>query len=181
MPDAPSWMRRKVKEIDRDLDVVWLEHESKWAVIQKLYNTPSIEEMARRLAPEYFSTFADYGYVKTMAECEGLAYIRAAEDQIVFRLEDDTTGAPMPLDERLLIKLRECAWRFRNFRLQDFIAAGNQIRTKIKDERDRRVEHIWSSIKRDKVFRRQMSDALWNLRPTRSVGGSAPTTAASAA
>lgn len=170
-------MNRKVKAIDRDLSVVWLAHEGKYAVVQVLANTPSIEEMTRRVARELQQTALAAGYQLALPECELLAYTKVAEQQIVLRVEHED-GTPMDLDERTLTRLREMAWTRRHFRLEDYIAAAETMTYEAQQQRQRKIDSIWGSIRRDPVFKRCLSDALWGNKPTRSVGGPLPATAA---
>jgi hypothetical protein len=160
-----------VKAIDADLDVVWLDYEGKWAIIQKLYNTPSFDELLDRTARELQKTLREQGTVWTLDRCAAASYITVWEDCIVFRVEDPVSGDPWPLDDRTFTRLRELAWVRRNLSLRDHLEASRQRRSEAEASRERRIAGIWDSIKRDKVFARQLSDALWQIRPTRSVGG----------
>ena len=166
---VPAWARRRVKAIDSDLDIVWMAHEDKWAIVQKLYNTPSFEEMLERTARALQETLLEEGFVWGLGECAAAAYTTVAEDCIVFRVEDPDTGEPWPLDDRTFTRLRRLAWIRRNFSLRDHLEASRQMRSQAEAERERAIAGIWDSIKRDKVFERCLSDALWQMRPSRSV------------
>lgn len=168
---VPRWARQRIKAIDADLDVVWLDYEGKWAIIQTLYNTPSFEEMLERTAHELQKTLLTNGIAWPLDRCAAASYITVWEDCIVFRVEDPATGDPWPLDDRTFAKLRELAWVRRNLSLRDHLEASRQRRSEAEASRERRIAAIWDSIKTDKVFHRQLSDALWQIRPARSVGG----------
>jgi len=160
-----------VRDIDPDLDVVWLDYDGKFAIVQVLYNTPSFEEALERTARELQQTLLEQGSVWSLAQCAAASYVTVWEDCIVFRVEDPASGEPWPLDDRTFARLRELAWVRRNLSLRDHLEASRLRRSEAEASRERRIAAIWDSIKTDKVFARQLSDALWQLRPARSVGG----------
>jgi aminopeptidase N len=168
MRRAPEEMRRRVQAIDDDLDIVWLEHEHKWAVIQRLYNTPSIEAMTDHVVRDLRLSLRDAGYEHEPRDLRALAYTQVSKSLIVLRVENED-GSYRPLDGRTIDALREMAWKRRNFSLKDYIAAGDTVSYEAKRRRDAAIDGIWSSIKRDKVFERVATDVFSGIRPTRSI------------
>jgi hypothetical protein len=115
-------------------------------------------------------TLLKEGRVADINECAIMAYPVVSESMIVFRLEDEN-GTPRPLDERALTTLRECAWKYRNYRLSDWIEAGRTLRYEAQRRREAATRAIWEAKKKDKVFRRCLSNVLHGLAPNRSVHG----------
>lgn len=172
-----AWMTRKVREIDTDLSVMWLARERKYAVVQKLYNTPSVDVMTDTVGHELQLTMSERGYTVPLPLCEALAYEQVANDAIVVRLEDRETGRPLPLDGRTVGTLREMAWKRRNYHVKDWIRAGDGRTYEADRLRQREIDDIWGYLRKDRVFVNQLSDALWGLRPTRTAGGPLPAAA----
>jgi aminopeptidase N len=168
MRRAPEEWRRRAKAIDDDLDIVWLEHEHKWAVIQRLYNTPSIEAMTDHVLRELRQSLREAGYEHDPPDLRAIAYTQVSKSQIVLRVENED-GSFRPLDDRTFATLRELAWKRRHFAAKDYIAAGDLVSYEAKRRRDAAIDNIWSSIKRDKVFARVATDVFSGIRPTRSV------------
>jgi hypothetical protein len=161
-------MRRRVKAIDPDLDLQWLAYEQKYAVVQKLENTPSVEEMTEIVGRDLQNTLLDRGYQMTLPECTALAYTRVAEHAIVFRLEDED-GNPRPLDDRAITQLREMAWNRRHMGVKEWQKQSNELQYAAQQAREKKIAAIWDSVRSDKVFARIASDVLWGVKPVRSI------------
>lgn len=165
---VPAHIRRRVRAIDADLDVEVLRREDKYAIVQRLYNTPSIEDLVAQVATEAYATLLDRGYCIPKHYIEAALYPNVCETTIVMRVEN-RDGSYRPIDERTFAVLREMAWNRRHRSVQDWMQAGDLLTYEAKRSRARAKDTIWSGIRTDKVLHRCMSNALAGLRPTRSV------------
>lgn len=177
---VPTRFRDRVREIDPDLDLVWLDREQRYAIIQRLYNTPSVDEMVSRVAREARPKFSEKGYAIDHETMCGMMYPLISRECVVFRIEDED-GRPRPLDERDLVRLRRMAWKRRTRSVDDWIAASDAMIYEAEMKRQMATADMWSYLARDSVFLRIFQDTVAGLNLKHCVGGPLPTPAAEAA
>lgn len=175
MPErAPAWFVKRVEEIDRRLSVEWLPREGfgegRWGIMQHLENTPSIENTVDIVARDAQVRFAREGRIIPLETLAATVYAVVARDRIALLAQDDE-GHAVPLDERLLARLREMAWNVRNKGLQDWLSEARAMRSALEQRREREVRDMWAYSSRDPVFKAIFSDLLAGLQPRIHFGG----------
>jgi len=173
----PRWFLKRLKALDADLGVEWLPREKMWAIVQKLWNTPSLETVTRRTADDALVALAKQGKIVARPQLERAIYIQVARRSIVLRVEE-RDGTPLPLDQRTLRRLEIMAYYRRNRYAKDWIAASDNELYEAKLVRERAIANIWEDVRRDKVFEQCVSDMLHGLQPRYHVGGPLPEGAA---
>lgn len=175
-PRAPDWFVRRLRQIDRELRVEWLPREQKWAILQVLWNTPSIETTTARLATEAYPKFLAQGHVVPRPMLEAALYATVSKEAIVLRVEYPD-GRPRELDGWALGELERRAFKRRNWGLKDWVSAMDDLDYQARRQRERAEADIWSHSSNDKVFTRIMSDTLAGLKMRHTIGGPLPETA----
>ena len=169
----PSWFLRRLRAIDPDLGLEWLPREQKWAVVQRLWNTPSLEETTGQVATQVIARLREGGYQPSRDAVAAAAYALVSQRAIVLRVEDPN-GAPRPLDGRALVILEQMAHNVRNRSAVDWQRAVEALDYEAKRQRERAEEDLWRYAAQDKVFSRIVSDLAAGLKIQHTVGGPLP-------
>lgn len=167
---VPSHFRQRVKRVDPDLDVEWLEREGKFAIVQQLDNFPTCDTLTDRVLGEVLRRYAENGYTPDRAALGATLYAHVVKNRIVFRVEN-TDGSYRPLDDRTLGILERMAWKRRHRTVKDWLQAGDDMDYEAKRLRDRQEAGLFSAIERDSVFQRIVSDTAAGLKIQHSVHG----------
>lgn len=168
---APSWFVSRLKAIDPDLGIEWLPREGRWAIVQVLWNTPSLETTAQRIADEALPRMLAAGYTVDRPTMEAMAYANVSRRTIVLRVENPD-GTPRDLDGRTLDLLRQMAYHRRNRDVKDWLAVSENIEYEAKRSRERAEDALWQATANDKVFTRILSDTLAGLKMRHTSSGS---------
>jgi hypothetical protein len=177
MNRVPHWFRSRLKAIDANYDVEWWPREAlgegRWAIVQKLWNSPSTETVVTREAEVLCQQGLQNGYVLSRPEAEAVLYPVVARQVLVF-LVQEPSGAYRDLDERALEQCRERAWRARHMDVEDWIRESDDLKSEDQKSRDRTTAALYEDVKRDKIFSQMLSDTLAGLRLRYHHGGPLP-------
>lgn len=169
----PDWFVRRLRAIDRDLRVEYLPREQKWAIMQVLWNTPSLETTTQRLADEAKERFSKQGYSIPRPVLEAMLYSQVAKEAIVMRVEN-ADGTPRDLDSRVLHELSQRAYKVRNWGVKDWVAAMDDLEYEARRTRERNEAALWQQTASDKVFTRILSDTLAGVKMRHTFCGQRP-------
>lgn len=156
-----------LQRIDPKLTVSFEDPPGRWAVWHDLLQgdlEKTVEEAARTLQ----EAFQEAGHTVPFPNCQQEVYERLKQTALVFYVTDDD-GSYRSLDNRAVQKMQRMWW------LQQNLGVGgikNLLRVRAeaaKESRDRDKADVWDQINHDRVFKRQVSDILWGMKPARSV------------
>jgi hypothetical protein len=171
MPITPDWFVRRLKAIDEDLRLEWLPREKKWAICQRLHNTPSIESRVHDLVAETQTRLADAGRVIPRDQLSATLYAIVAREDIVLRLEDPDTAAPLEPDVRYLQIMERRAYLVRNRNLAQWKAVMDDVDYEAKRQRELHEADMFGYLAKDAIFKRLVSDAAAGLKIQTTIHG----------
>jgi hypothetical protein len=157
-----------LKRIDPGLSVAWVGTIERWGVYHDLQIDGRPDEEIDRLALMIQLDGMKCGYILSKHDCEMTAREAFTARKLVCYVTDDEGGF-RSLDSRTVKKLERMDWLRRNCGLKDWRQMLDARADAIKRSRDVAQGDVWHSIRRDRVFARQVSDILWGVRPVRSI------------
>lgn len=176
-PRVPQWFAKRLRAIDPDLRVEWLSQlasgEGRWAIYQKLWNTPSIESSVVAEARDLQKRMLEDGYVLDRDECERMIYPAVVRHGLVFIVEEPDHGY-RDLDERTLARCREAAWLRRHWSADDWEKSLQAQEYEARRAMALRREDIATTLRKDATFKQMMSDKAAGLSFRYTSGGPLP-------
>jgi len=165
-----------LKAIDPKLSVAWVDlpgappPTGRWAVFYDVPFEGNSEESCALFARQLHVEYLAQGYVVPIAECERQAYEKLQEYNLVcYVVNEDRERSFRPLDQRIVDKVRRMDWLRQNLGLKEFKAILDVKGDAMRRQREREAEGIWDQIRSDARFANMAHDALWGIRPVRSV------------
>lgn len=140
----------------------------RWAVLHDVDPVGGLEATIERMVQVLSTIFARAGYVKDRTDLGVMARDAVRGQKIVFYVTEED-GSFRPLDDRVVQRIEEMDWFRRNFDIKDWQELLRFKRDEMTSRAMRAQDDLWDTMRRDRVFRSQVSDILRGLRPVRSV------------
>lgn len=161
---------KAIRRIDPTLTIQWVEGNQCWGVFHGMMHWASPDAAVQRVAKELYRDLAHAGYVPDFQVCIRTAAAQVERHKLIL-LVMEPDGSYRPLDWRVVREMERRAWQQRNWWAKDYIAVAHAADTETRTRLEAQRRDIWEQTRRDAVFRRLVSDALWEITPIRSVHG----------
>lgn len=158
---------RRLQRIDKHLSIEWVTPQNRWAVFHGLQLNHRLDEEIDQRSRMIQEEAARRGYLFDVTDC-GVAAKEAVHASMLVCYVVNDDGSFRELDGRLIEKFQRMDYWRRNMGLKDWEQFLQAKAEGLRERLVRQKNDVWDTIRRDPVFARLVSDALWGTR-TRSV------------